>query len=200
MSDQYLILDTGVGNMNSVKNIFKYIGLDIKIAKLDENFENFKNIIIPGVGAFDKTILFLKKYKNFEKLKNTEFIKKKNIIGICIGMHIFFEKSEEGVQQGLGYFDGSVKKFKNDKLRVPHMGWNKVYGENFYSECNEKRFYFAHSYYVDCPKKYVMAYSNYTHEFPVFVKKNNIFGIQFHPEKSNQNGIIFLKNLLKNIN
>ncbi len=112
-------------------------------------------------------------------------------------MHLLFEESEEGEEKGLGLFEGKVKKFKNDKFRIPHMGWNNVYGKNFYPDLNNEKFYFAHSYYVDCKEEYIYAYSDYSIKFPAIVRQNNFYGIQFHPEKSNQNGMELLKRILK---
>ena len=139
----------------------------------------------------------LKAYESFKLIKNKEFLKGKFILGICLGMHLLFEESDEGVEKGLGLFKGKVKKFKNSKFRIPHMGWNNVYGESFYSDLNNEKFYFAHSYYVDCKEEYIYAYSDYSIKFPAIVRQNNFYGIQFHPEKSNQNGLELLKKILR---
>ena len=195
-----LIINTGIGNINSIKNILNRIGYVSKISDLDENFENYDCLIIPGVGNFDRAMKELKKYKNFKFLKNKEFINNKLVIGICLGMQLLFEKSEEGIESGLCLIDGNVKKFNQTNVKVPHMGWNNVYGDNFYTDLNKEKFYFAHSYYVDCDEKYVHAYCDYEIKFPAIVKSNNIYGIQFHPEKSNVNGIKLIKKILSERN
>ena len=115
-------------------------------------------------------------------------------------MQLLFEKSEEGIESGLCLIDGNVKKFNQTNVKVPHMGWNNVYGDNFYTDLNKEKFYFAHSYYVDCDEKYVHAYCDYEIKFPAIVKSNNIYGIQFHPEKSNVNGIKLIKKILSERN
>ncbi len=191
-----LIINTGVGNFEAIKNVLNYIGLVSKISHYKENFDDYKSIIVPGVGSFDSVMFNIKKHTDFPKLSNSSFIKEKKILGICAGMQVLFDKSEEGKESGLGLIGGNVIKFDENKNRVPHMGWNKVYGDNFFQELNNKRFYFAHSYHVKCEKKFVLGYTNYSLEFPSFVKSNNISGIQFHPEKSSVNGINLLKKVL----
>ena len=193
---EILIINTGVGNVESIKNILERMGLSSKISALDEDFKKYNKFIIPGVGNFDRAMNELKAYSSFELIKNKEFLKDKFILGICLGMHLLFEESEEGVEKGLGLFKGKVKKFKNSKFRIPHMGWNNVYGENFFSDLNNEKFYFAHSYHADCKEEYIYAYSDYSIKFPAIVRQNNFYGIQFHPEKSNQNGMELLKKIL----
>ena len=194
---EILIINTGVGNLESIKNILNRIGLTSKISSLDEDFKKYNKFIIPGVGNFDRAMNELKAYSSFELIKNKEFLKDKFVLGICLGMQLLFEESEEGEEKGLSLFKGKVKKFKNDKLRIPHMGWNNVYGKNYYSDLNNAKFYFAHSYYVECKEEYIYAYSDYSIKFPAIVRQNNFYGIQFHPEKSNQNGMELLKKILK---
>jgi len=193
---EILIINTGVGNLESIKNILNRIGLRSKISSLDEDFKKYNKFIIPGVGNFDRAMNELKAYSSFELIKNKEFLKDKFVLGICLGMQLLFEESEEGEEKGLSLFKGKVKKFKNDKLRIPHMGWNNVYGKNFYSDLNNEKFYFAHSYYVECKEENIYAYSDYSIKFPAIVRQNNFYGIQFHPEKSNQNGLELLKKIL----
>ena len=152
-------------------------------------------IIIPGVGSFDNVMFNLKKHSDFPKFSNSSFINKK-ILGICAGMQVLFDKSDEGKEAGLGLISGNVIKFDEKQNRVPHMGWNKVYGDNFFQELKNKRFYFAHSYHVSCDEKYILGYTNYILRFPSMVRSNKIYGIQFHPEKSSTNGINLLKKVL----
>ena len=191
-----LIINTGVGNVESIKKILYKIGIEANIASIDEDFKNYKKFIIPGVGSFDRAMNELKKYHSFDLLCDKNFLEGKFFLGICLGMHLLFEESEEGKEKGLGLLKGKVKKFQNDDLRIPHMGWNNVYGKKFYPDLNNEKFYFAHSYYVDCKEEYVFAYSDYSIKFPAIVKQKNFYGIQFHPEKSNQNGLELLKKIL----
>ena len=191
-----LIINTGVGNIDSIKNILNRLGYESKISDLEENFQEYNCFIIPGVGNFDRAIKELKKYKDYHLLINRKYMKNKLIIGICLGMQILFQNSEEGVENGLGLLEGSVIKFNQKNIKIPHMGWNNVYGDNFFSDLNREKFYFAHSYYVDCDEKYVYAYCDYKIKFPAIVKSGNIYGIQFHPEKSNVNGLKLLKKIL----
>ena len=190
-----LIINTGVGNFEAIKNVLNHIGLIAKISKKNENFDEYKYIIIPGIGSFDNVMKNLKNHDDFLKLTSAGFIKEKKILGICAGMQVLFKKSDEGIEAGLGLIEGDVRKFDDQINRVPHMGWNKVYGDNFYDDLNNKRFYFAHSFYVNCSSKYVFGNTNYILEFPSIVRYNNIFGIQFHPEKSSSNGINLLKKI-----
>lgn len=191
-----LIINTGIGNFEAIKNVLNHIGLSAKISKQNENFDEYKYIIIPGVGSFDNVMKHLKSHDDFFKLTTSSFINEKKILGICAGMQVLFDKSEEGTETGLGLIEGNVKKFDNKINRVPHMGWNKVYGSNFFEDLNNKRFYFAHSFYVNCDTKYIIGSTNYILEFPSMVKFNNILGIQFHPEKSSSNGINLLKKII----
>ena len=191
---EILIINTGIGNIESIKNILNRIGLPSKISSFNEDFQKYEKFIIPGVGNFDRAINELKSYSSFHLQIIKQFLKDKFILGICLGMQLLFEESEEGEEKGLGLFEGKVKKFKkNNKFRVPHMGWNNVYGENFYSDLNNQKFYFAHSYFVDCKKEYIYAYSDYSIKFPAIVRQIISMEIQFHPEKSNQNGFELLE-------
>ena len=108
---EILIINTGVGNVESIKNILQRMSLSSKISTLDEDFKKYNKFIIPGVGNFDRAMNELKAYSSFELIKNKEFLKDKFILGICLGMHLLFEESEEGVEKGLGLFKGKVKKF-----------------------------------------------------------------------------------------
>lgn len=193
---EILIINTGVGNVESIKNILNRIGLKTRISTLNEDFNKFNRFIIPGVGSFDRAMNQLKKYESFKLLQEKKFLNDKFVLGICLGMHLLFNESEEGTQKGLCLFEGKIKKFKNNSIRVPHMGWNNVYGKKFYPDLNNEKFYFAHSYYAECKDEDIYAYSDYSIKFPAIVKKNNFYGIQFHPEKSNQNGMELLKKIL----
>ena len=114
-------------------------------------------------------------------------------------MHILFSKSEEGNENGLSLLDGNVIKFQNNNIQVPHMGWNKLLSKKF-NQCNGKNFYFAHSYFVDCDEDIKVGVTNYGKYFPSIINKKNIFGIQFHPEKSHKNGMQLLKEIISSHN
>ena len=198
-----IIIDYGLGNLASIRNMLKQIGLEPTISNDYNLISNSKNLILPGVGNFEKGIQNLK-VKSLDKAIKKACKNKARLLGICLGMHLLFDKIEEGNSSGLGLVEGQVKKFefKNGKFKVPHMGWNNVeFSEqsklNFtYKE--KHKFYFAHSYYVECDnKENEVAITNYGFKFTSSIEKNNIFGVQFHPEKSHNFGKSFLRNFYK---
>ncbi len=191
------IINSGSGNIGSLKNMLDYLGLDPKICENPNELNKSKYIFLPGVGTFDELVYNLKLKGFYSFLKNKENFAGSELIGICIGMHILFENSEEGNQLGLNLLNGKIKKFSDINQKIPHMGWNNVEGDNFFENCNQKKFYFAHSYHVVCEESIIVAKCNYGKNIPVYIKKNNIHGIQFHPEKSHKNGMQLLKNLTK---
>ena len=185
------------GNIKSICNILLKCGITSQITDNPDDILNANKVILPGVGSFDYAIKFLKENKLDLALK--EFIKKKenHLLGICLGMHLLFESSEEGKEDGLGFIRGNVIKFKTKDInfKIPHMGWNFI--ENYSIKSNFKlekqRFYFAHSYYASpIDNSYKTFFSNYIIKFPAIVEKDNIIGFQFHPEKSHNFG----KNIL----
>lgn len=190
------IINSGSGNISSLKNMLDYLGHNSTVCERVEDIKNSNFIFLPGVGSFDKIVKNLKKNDFYDFLRDQENYKNSVLVGICIGMHVLFEKSEEGTENGLNLLNGKVKKISNKNLKVPHMGWNNVYGKKFFPDLNNEKFYFAHSYYVDCKEDYIFAYSDYSIKFPAIVKKKNFYGIQSHPEKSNQNGFELLKKIL----
>lgn len=199
------ILSVGFGNPTSVVNMFSSIGCNpFSIDKKAINLQTpIDLLVLPGVGSFDGAMQSVRGEAEDFLL---QYIKSgKPILGICIGMHILFDSSEEGKEQGLSLIPGTVKKFprsmkNNFSLPVPHVGWNKVVMVDEFSVASEQlsRFYFTHSYYV-CPtdQENVISKSYYGIEFPSMVKKGNIYGMQFHPEKSNIAGRELLKRFLK---
>ncbi len=202
------ILDYEMGNLNSVEKAFvlatKNLGLQNKISinnTRDKNFiENADCLILPGVGAFGAAVENLKKLGLFNTIKT--FAENKPILGICLGYQLLFEKSfEDGEHNGLALIKGSVKKFNADK-KVPHIGWNQVdFGSNFLFEgiAQNSYFYFVHSYYVSVDKNFDgdIFWTDYGTKFASGIQKQNIFGLQFHPEKSQKNGIKLLENFIK---
>ena len=189
------VIDLRISNLRSICNLLEFSDIKYKIINKDNKLDLCDKYILPGVGSYDVAIELMR-LSGIDVFLKDEIKVGKSLLGICLGMQLLFEESEEGKEKGLALFKGKVKKFKNDKLRIPHMGWNNVYGKNFYSDLNNEKFYFAHSYYVECKEENIYAYSDYSIKFPAIVRQNNFYGIQFHPEKSNQNGLELLKKIL----
>ena len=200
------IIDYGSGNIRAIGNIYDTLKIDYKIAKSPEEVIGAEKIFLPGVGAFDETISKLdqtgfRKVLDFEVLQN-----KVPIIGICVGMQILAESSEEGKLLGLGYIKGKVKRIDesllNQKPKLPHLGWNSIeitrQSELLKNIDSELGFYFLHSYYFECENKEdILTTTNYGKPFASAINHDNVYGIQFHPEKSHQNGINLLHNFAK---
>ena len=185
------------GNILSLKNILNYCGYEAKIFESEDDLNDCDVIFLPGIGAFDQVMHKLKKLLIYEKLKKLNLKNKVYIIGICVGMQILFDSSEEGQSEGLSFIPGKVKKFKNlDGTSGIHMGWNSINAKKIDNSFDQKKFYFAHNYYVECNKDLILAQSHHIIKFPSIVKKDKIIGIQFHPEKSHQSGIDLLKYIL----
>jgi glutamine amidotransferase len=199
-----VIIDYGIGNLASVLNMFKKIGAkDVCISSDNSIIEKADKLLLPGVGSFDAGMNNLEKSGLIPILNNKVLIEKTPILGICLGMQLLTQKSEEGIKPGLGWIDGETLKFNfnnNNELKIPHMGWNyvNVKKENPLIDINEKnRFYFVHSYYVKCNEEQSISTTQYGFDFTCMVKKENIFGAQFHPEKSLRFGMKFLENFVK---
>ncbi len=193
-----LIINAG-GNILSLKNILFHCGFEAKIYEDKDILNDFDLVFLPGIGSFDKVIENLKKINLIEQLKNLSNLDNTYLIGICVGMQILFDNSEEGKLHGLGLLPGNVKKFlSSDEQAGLHMGWNEITTKKF-KDFDKKKFYFAHNYYVECSNKYIISTSNHLIEFPTIVQNKNIIGIQFHPEKSHKNGINLINFLLNNI-
>ena len=198
------IIDYGMGNLQSIINAVEYLGgFNPVITSDQEVIKDANGIILPGVGAFGDAMNELHKRNLVEILNEEVCVKKKPILGICLGMQLLFESSEESNEQsGLSWIKGQVKKFDtSSEFRVPHVGWNEL----SYSTANklfnniehDKNFYFVHSYFVTTNKENVIAKTNYGVDFVSAVKKDNVYGTQFHPEKSHFNGLTLLKNFLQ---
>jgi glutamine amidotransferase len=197
------IIDYGVGNINAFQNIYKSLGKEVCIAKKESDISNATKLILPGVGHFDYA---MKKFHDSGMVPIvSNLVQKKNIpiLGICVGMQMLSNSSEEGELPGLGWINATVKKIDsnllNQSTRLPHMGWNdiNIIGENFLLKelPNSPKFYFLHSYYFECKMKNdIIATSTYGNSFACAVNYKNIFGVQFHPEKSHQYGIRLLEN------
>lgn len=200
------IIDYGSGNIRAIGNIYDKLKIDYKIVKSPEEVIGAKKIFLPGVGAFDETISMLDK-TGFRKVLDFEVLQNKvPIIGICVGMQILAESSEEGKLNGLGYIKGKVRKMDasllSQKPKLPHLGWNSIeimrQSDLLKNIDSELGFYFLHSYYFECEnKENILATTNYGEPFASAINHNNVYGIQFHPEKSHHNGINLLHNFAK---
>ena len=192
-----LIIDLDSGNLNAVKNILESNNFYVHISNDYKVFNQYDAYIIPGVTSFDFLIEKIEQFYLLDVLKETFFMNKKLILGICSGMQIFFKNSEEGVKKGLDLIEGKIVKFKN--VTLPHVGWNEVNlkSKEFASLKLMNKFYFNHSYYSICPEEYILGETFYGINFPSLIKKNKFIGLQFHPEKSNLNGMNLLNFILK---
>jgi glutamine amidotransferase len=197
------IIDSGICNSKSVINMLRWIGAETFLAKNEHDIKIATHFILPGVGSFDAGMTGLDKSNILSSLHEEVINKKKPFLGICLGMQLLLEKSEEGSKSGLGWISGECKrfKFKDSKLKIPHMGWNNVTSRSqssAYSGLSDSRFYFAHSYYAEVNDENIASTTEYGCKFASGIQKENIMGVQFHPEKSHRFGIKFLTNFLGN--
>lgn len=196
------ILDYGLGNIGSLNNMLKRLNQNVIITSKPEHILNSKKLIIPGVGSFDKAISNINNVIGLKEALNVKALNDKiPILGICLGMQLFTRKSEEGILNGFNWIPGQVKKFKSTKdFKVPHMGWNEVKTNNKKLKILENidkgsRFYFVHSYYVEVDnKKHSLFKTTFNISFDSGIYKDNLYGVQFHPEKSHKFGMNILKN------
>lgn len=199
------IIDYGMGNLRSVQKAIEKIGYTAIITENPSDLERVEGAILPGVGSFKDCYEGLKQKGFIQPIKN--FISSgKPLLGICVGLQLLFEYGEEGPSEGLGIFRGTVVKFppyENTKLKVPHMGWNYVEPvdgkENPLLPDKKGGYaYFVHSYYPNTPDNdIILATSEYGIKFPCMVGRKNVFGVQFHPEKSQHFGLEILRNFCK---
>ena len=194
------IVDYGIGNIKAFKNIYDKLNINVEIASKKEQFVNATHLILPGVGTFDWAMSKLNESGLRETLDRLVLEKKIPILGICVGMQIMASQSEEGVLSGLNWIEGKVLKLDKDII-LPHMGWNNVKLSNksdLFNNIENFEFYFLHSYYYKTEDdKYILSMSKYGNLVTSAIYKENIFGTQFHPEKSHKNGIKILENFLK---
>ncbi|MCF6806992.1 imidazole glycerol phosphate synthase subunit HisH [Thiotrichales bacterium 19S9-12] len=197
------IINYGVGNIKAFSNIYKRLNLDFRLIETLDDFDGVSKLILPGVGAFDHTMKKLSNSGLRDKLDDLVLNKKIPILGICVGMQLMAEQSDEGKLNGLGWVKGKVCKFMHKghltDLPLPHMGWNQitptVEHPLFEGLKQHSRFYFLHSYYFECDvQRDIIAMTKYGNEFSSVIQADNIYGMQCHPEKSHHNGIVFLKN------
>ena len=199
------IVDYNMGNLASVINAFESVGADIVVESDPKKLQNYDKLILPGVGAFGDAMEHLKSNGMDEAVK--AYAKSgKPLLGICLGMQLLFESSEEfGTTQGLGLIEGIVVAFDESKfdhkLKVPHMGWNELFKQKdtkIFDGLNKEFYlYFVHSFHAVCDDKYAIGKTYYGYEFVSAVNKDNIYGIQPHPEKSHENGLKIIENFVK---
>jgi imidazole glycerol-phosphate synthase subunit HisH len=200
------IIDYGIGNVGSIENMLRKIGVQAEVTSDLKLIAQAEKLILPGVGHFDFGMQKLQEYQLIDTLNQRVLQDGVPILGICLGMQLFTKSSEEGTQKGLGWVDAETKKFvipAGERLRVPHMGWNtlsKVTEPTLFADLDldDARFYFVHSYYIKCNLiSQEAAKTNYSIEFDAAFRNNNIFGVQFHPEKSHKYGMKVLGNFAK---
>ena len=197
------IIDYGLGNIRAFVNVYKRLNIKTKIAQNANDLNDAIKIILPGVGSFDHAITLLNKSGMRSELERQVLENGIPVVGICLGMQIMANVSEEGKLPGLGWVDGEVKIFNSKsipyKTRYPHMGWNSIHpvkkSKILSGLGDESRFYFLHSYYFVCEDQAnVLTSTNYGITYTSAINRDNVFGVQFHPEKSHYNGIQLLKN------
>lgn len=195
------LIDVGVGNMGSLKSALNKIEVKYQICTEAEDLENIDKIILPGVGNFS-TFMSKIKDKNLDKILKKKNLNKIPIFGICLGFQVLFSESNESEKsEGLNLIEGKVINFRDrlKVLRVPHVGWNNCKFKRksiLYNDIdNNSDFYFTHSYYLsECEEDYIISETDYGFPFISGVEKDNLYGVQFHPEKSQLNGLRVLKN------
>jgi glutamine amidotransferase len=202
------IVNYGSGNIQAICNIYGRLGVPYVVASKPEEVRAGDKIVLPGVGAFDQAISELERSGLRAALDECVLGGRRPILGICVGMQLLAQSSEEGVLPGLGWIAGHVRKFDRSRFtgagRLPHMGWNTVAltRENglLRGIDLERGFYFLHSYYFSCDDPAdELARTDYGGEYACAVNRDNVYGVQFHPEKSHQAGIQLLKNFAEGI-
>lgn len=192
------IVDYGMGNVASVTTAFQKLGYEIEITDSVERLKKASHIILPGVGSFKAAVEEIETRGLMQPLR--ELAKEKPFIGICLGMQLLFEKGyENGLTEGLRLIPGTVERIETSFI-LPHIGWNQLQIENqneAFAKLQDKHVYFVHSYQATTQQKYLVATTNYGARVPAMVRDRNVFGIQFHPEKSGEVGVELLKIVMK---
>ncbi len=203
-----VIVDYGMGNLGSILNMLKRIGVEATASSAPGDIEKAEKIILPGVGAFDNGMQNIRRLGLLPVLQEKVIDRKTPVMGICLGMQLLTGKSAEGVLPGLGWLDAETIRFKfpegSNAMRIPHMGWNtlEVERENpLLAGLDEgARFYFVHSYHLVCHQKEdSLARTPYGYDFTSVVQRDNIYGTQFHPEKSHRYGMKILENFVRRV-
>lgn len=202
-----IIIDYGVGNLGSISNMLKKIGVESKITSNISNIEKADKLILSGVGSFGHGMQNLQNLGLVNVLNQKVIDNRIPILGICLGTQLFTKRSEEGNINGLGWIDAETVKFKFDKdktdLKVPHMGWNSVdikKNSNIFDGIyHDSRFYFVHSYHLVCKNEQdILSLTTHGYEFASSIERDNIIGVQFHPEKSHKFGMRLFRNFVEN--
>lgn len=201
-----MIVDYGMGNLYSVKNMLKYLGYDSVVTGDVSQLREADRLILPGVGNFGKAMGIIKESGLLDVLNDKVLKEKTPILGICLGMQLLLEHSEEGGCDGLGWIPGEVKRFAfpdGSGLKIPHMGWDYMEKQNYSPLLADitggERYYFVHSYYAQCSdRRDAAAVTEYGIRFDSVISKNHIMGTQFHPEKSHKFGMRILRNFVEN--
>ena len=205
MTLRVTIVDYGTGNLNSVKRSLDLLGVSSIVSSDPSDISRAEKIILPGVGHFGKAMSNLRRLNLLDPLNQAVLVDRKPILGICLGMELMAEKSEEGNANGLGWFQADIIQFNvSDKRRykVPHMGWNKIFiKKNSLLMRNVpefSEFYFVHSFHLKIRNQSdILNETEYEVKFPSAIEKGNIFGVQYHPEKSHDAGLQLLKNFIE---
>jgi glutamine amidotransferase len=196
------IVDCGMGNLRSIQYKLQRIEINALVTSQPKDIEKAEMLILPGVGHFASGMNNLREYGLIRILNKKVLEEKTPIMGICLGMQLLTRRSEEGDADGLGWIDAETKRFKEINQRVPHVGWNTIIPRResplLAGVTAEQRFYFTHSYYVRCESEdAVLATTHYGLDFVSVVHKENIFGTQFHPEKSHRRGLELVRNFVR---
>lgn len=200
-----VVVDCGIGNLGSILNMLKRIGVKATVSSDPGTIQAAEKLFLPGVGAFDAGMDALNQSGLVPVLSQKVLKDKTPVLGICLGMQLLTQKSEEGKLPGLGWIQGETVRFKFNSetgLKIPHMGWNRVSIQQedplFSDMPHDPRFYFVHSYHVVCQNPSdVAARTSYGYDFASAVAKENVYGVQFHPEKSHSFGMKLLENFVK---
>lgn len=197
------IVDYKVGNLGSIQNMLKKIGCPSTITSDSEKIQAAQKLILPGVGAFDSGINSLKEHNLWNVLNDKVLKQKTPVLGICLGMQLLCNGSEEGKEQGLGWIDADVVRFKPNakQYKIPHMGWNHISRPKesrlFQDMYHDPKFYFVHSFFVKANDQSSIGEATYEVTFDAALEKDNILGTQFHPEKSHKFGMKLLENFVQ---
>jgi len=199
-----VIIDYALGNVRSIYAKLHQMGEEVKISNDIADIKKADKFILPGVGSFDRGMSNLSDIGIIGELNKKVIKEKTPVLGICLGMQLFTQNSQEGEKKGLSYIDAETIKFNfpREQYSIPHMGWNNI---DIKKECdiltkiaNQSRFYFVHSFHLKCNfEQDVIASTHYGYEFPSIIQHENIFGVQFHPEKSHNQGLQLLRNFAR---
>ena len=199
-----VVVDYGMGNLGSVIKSLNKLKADVLISSSVDDIKKASKLILPGVGHFANGMKRLKEYGYLNILEQKVLKESTPILGICLGMQLFAKHSEEGNTNGLGWIDADIVRFNVEnklKWKIPHMGWNsiKIKKKSIILDgiSQDELFYFVHSFYMKClERKDILSTTEYSYEFTSSIHRNNIYGTQFHPEKSHDKGLKILKNFV----